>query len=456
MASFLFRQKVPFIAHDFSSSETFWSHFSEAHIALSLQEKKTLFLELQKAPQQIHFQSEYLQGIQSADAIFVGQNWKNYPQNHPVLSQRKTDGVPFFTLMELYFACSPAPICGISGTNGKTTTTNWLRTILQSHVPCLQGGNDLFQPQCLHQLNTLQSNHYLVLEISNRQLEWLEASPYLGILTNIAEDHLEEHGSFEAYSEVKKKLVRHAKIAILNQEDPQLVALSTTLSADTYLFGFSPCRGLYVQEGTLYQNLGNKPVALLSVSEMKLNGKHHLLNGMAAALSALLLGVPTEKIIAGLKEFTGVRNRTQKIASVSGITYINDMACTSPHAALAALDYISEPIHLICGGDHKGADFSQINAKLLEKVRTIVLLPGTLGEVLQHPKIYPVTDLASAVQLATQFAQSGETVLLSPMACGFFSRFVRGKNSFSQLVKSLWRETPSSPRNYSHSIGTTS
>ena len=153
MASFLFRQKVPFIAHDFSSSETFWSHFSEAHIALSLQEKKTLFLELQKAPQQIHFQSEYLQGIQSADAIFVGQNWKNYPQNHPVLSQRKTDGVPFFTLMELYFACSPAPICGISGTNGKTTTTNWLRTILQSHVPCLQGGNDLFQPQCLHQLN---------------------------------------------------------------------------------------------------------------------------------------------------------------------------------------------------------------------------------------------------------------------------------------------------------------
>lgn len=455
MASFLFRQNIPFVAHDFSSEETFWPHFSEAHVALSLREKQTLFAEIRQAPLAIYFQEHYLKNVESADAIFVGQNWKNYPQNLPLLAQIKQAGVPFFTLMELYFACSPARICGVSGTNGKTTTTNWLRSILSTHIPCLQGGNDLFQPQCLHRLHELQPDHYLVLEISNRQLEWLETSPYLGVLTNIAEDHLEEHGSFEAYSAVKKKLVRHAQIAVLNQEDPQLVALGATLDADTYFFGCSPCRGIYLQNGILYENLQESPHPLLSVTEMKLNGKHHLLNGMAAGLSALLLGVPQEKVVAGLREFTGVRNRTQKVASIAGVTYINDMACTSPHAALAALDYIREPIHLICGGDHKGADFRQINAQLLEKVRSIVLLPGTLEEVLQHPRIERASDLSSALQLASAKAHPGETVLLSPMACGFFSRFVRGKSSFPQLVKSLCRENISLERNYSHSNSST-
>lgn len=440
IARFLKQQNIPFIAHDFSWPEKFADHFSEAHLALPHTERKPLLSLILNAPQKIYYRNDYLQGIEHADAICVSQNWKNYPQNHPLLSNRKKAQVPFITLMELYFRFSPAPICGVSGTNGKTTTVNWLRHFLSPEIPCLQGGNDLFHPQCLHRLNELTPNHYLLLEISNRQLEWLDDAPYLGILTNIAEDHLEEHGSFEAYAQVKKKLVQHAKIAILNYEDPQVRSFGTEISGQVYYYGFSPELSIYLQEGTLFENLSGTPRPLVKTQEMILQGKHQLLDGMAAALSALLLGASFEKVCSGLKSFTGVRNRTQKIATLAGITYINDMACTSPHAALAALDSIEEPIHLICGGDHKGADFTLLNKRLSEKACSLYLLPGTLSEKLQHPQKKSVSSLQEAVQLALQQAKPGESVLLSPIGSGFFSQHIRGQEGFPQLVKRLFRE----------------
>jgi UDP-N-acetylmuramoylalanine--D-glutamate ligase len=357
--------------------------------------------------------------------------------------------------MDLYFEYSPAPICGISGTNGKTTTVNWLSHHLHPSHPHLKGGNDLLSPQCLLSLHTLAPHQLLLLEISNRHLTSLQKTPSLGILTNIAQDHIEEHGGFDAYIQTKYKLVQEmsaSQIAILNHEDPLQQILAPRLKAQTYFFGLSPCRGIYAQGDWIYLQLDLKTTArpLLPCKELRLQGTHNLLNGMASALAAFLLGVSETQILQGLRTFSGVRNRLECVASFHSVDYVNDMACTSPHAACAALNHFSRPLLFIAGGDSKGADFESFNTLLAQKAKCLILLPGKLREHLKHPHTFLVSSLKEAVALAKEKACPGDTVLLSPVGTGFFTRFIKGQSSFRNLVKRGFRE-PSSSASYSSS-----
>ncbi|MEW5767668.1 MAG: UDP-N-acetylmuramoyl-L-alanine--D-glutamate ligase [bacterium] len=469
VAQFLVRCGVnQVVGHDFQAKETFKKGFYQAHTSLSPKDRQRAFKDLLNLPITIRFQEEYLKDILEADLIFTGQNWFNYPANYPHLLKAKEKGLPFSNITQLYLRLAPGPVVGITGTKGKTTTGNLLLKILNSRTPeskqaskAYLSGNDRTRPQILNVLGEMKTDDILILEISNRQLTDLGRSPHIGVLTNISADHIEEHGSFDAYRRVKGSLFSHQTRkdwAVINYDDPFAREIGSRLSSKVFpysrQFRFTD-RGVFIEEdhpklGTPLETRRGKVVAvrdgasevLFEANDLRLIGGHNLENALAAASAAKLLGVEVEAIKAGIKTFQGVKGRLEFVREVAGVRYYNDMSSTTPASTMAALKALSgEPIILIAGGDEKGGNYAELARVIKEKVKRVVFLPGTATDRL---KIYlsdfgylEASDLSTAVKYTLDMAVLGDTVLLSPAGARFASQYVTDKEGFSRLIRKI-------------------
>ncbi|HKY52074.1 MAG TPA: UDP-N-acetylmuramoyl-L-alanine--D-glutamate ligase [Candidatus Limnocylindria bacterium] len=362
--------------------------------------------------------------------------------------------IPVLTEIGLFLRLCPAPVVGITGTKGKTTTTTMIERIL-SRGPrrTVVGGN--IGRSVIEELDTLAKSDIVVLELSSFQLETLARSPQVAVVTNIGEDHLDHHGTRENYIAAKRNIVAWQgaqDFAVLNLDDPTAVAIHT--GATSKLRGFSltlhPKHGGFLDaDGRLVLTDGERRTPILAASELRVPGRHNVANALAAAIVGGIFDVAPDAIGEALRGFEGVSRRLETIAEKDGVTWVNDSAATTPDATVKALETFSRPAIVILGGVGKGADFGSLARAVVKRARAAVLIGTSADEIAgaldaagargADVAVERAGSLEDAVGTARRLARAGDVVLLSP-ACASFDMFSsadeRG-DRFTALVRAF-------------------
>ena len=361
----------------------------------------------------------------------------------PTILRALEQSIPVLTEMALFFRLCPATIVGITGTKGKTTTTTLIERVLSlGPRPLLVGGN--IGHAVIQEVDRLTKDHIVVLELSSFQLETLGHSPQVAVVTNVLEDHLDHHGTRDAYIAAKRNIVAWQgprDVAVLNFDDPTTVALHTGAASEVR--GFSlilrPRRGAYLDErGLLVLSSRDRRDVLCAASELRVPGRHNIANALAAAIVGDIFDIATDRIGTVLREFEGVPRRLQTVAEKDGVRWVNDSASTTPAATIAALDaYADRPAVVILGGVAKGADFGPLAREVTLRARAAVLIGQAADEIATALEAAAATSarriavreaatLADAVAAARELARPGDVVLLSP-ACAARTDLISGE-----------------------------
>ena len=333
--------------------------------------------------------------------------------------------LPLIGDIELFARAANAPVAGITGTNGKSTVTTLVGRMADRGGKRVRVGGNLGDPAL--QLLDAKAELY-VLELSSYQLQTtdsltLEAATVL----NVTPDHLDRYASVEEYAAAKARIFRRCGTAVINADDPRTLAM---VPAGQRALRFSLTGGSGAEFALLERAdgawLACRGQALLAASELKIAGRHNIANALAALAMGEALGVGLPSRLTALREFTGLPHRTQWVADIKGVRYIDDSKGTNVGATLAAVSGLPAPLLLIAGGEGKGQDFLPLRAALKGKVRLALLIgrdAPALGTALAGVcAIEYCPSLEAAVRRAAASARAGEIVLLSP-ACASFDMF---------------------------------
>ncbi len=348
------------------------------------------------------------------------------PWDLPLLQAARRGGIEVTSEMDLFFRACPCPIVGITGTNGKTTTTALVAEVLHAGgLPVMRGGN-IGEP-VLDRLGDLGPDHRVVLELSSFQLESI-SQPRLsiGVVLNVTEDHLDRHGTFERYLDIKARAIefmRPEDHAILNLEDPVCVTLRTRTQGRVIPFAIWPAgvtEGLTVKDGWIVCRAGGRDERVMPKQDVPLPGDHNLSNALAAVAAGRAAGVAFERIADAVRSFQGVEHRLELVGSWGGIRWYNDSKATNPDSTFKALAAFREPIVLIAGGRNKGIDLDPLARAIAERASALVAMGETGDELVRRVRAHGLeravlaADMRDAVRRARDVAHPGDVVLLSP------------------------------------------
>lgn len=333
-----------------------------------------------------------------------------------------------------------AKLVTITGSNGKSTVTSLLGEMAtEAKINVAVGGN-IGIPAL--DLLTLDKTLY-ILELSSFQLETTESlNADIATILNVSEDHLDRYPSYQAYTAAKHKIYAQSKMALFNRDDQ----LTFTEKLPQVSFGFDQQQyGLIQQEGEYYLSVDQQP--FLSCSVLKLSGKHNWMNALAAIALGTEVGVPMSSMLTTLAFYTGLRHRCEFVKEVNHVRWVNDSKATNVGATQAALFGLSETIqgkvHVILGGDGKGADFSELIPVLAEVKGEIICFGRDAKLIAQHDRRAIIVDnLDQAVSHIYQHASTGDLAILSP-ACAsldMYKNFMARGDHFVELVNSLTDE----------------
>jgi UDP-N-acetylmuramoylalanine--D-glutamate ligase len=321
------------------------------------------------------------------------------PWDSELLRRARERGIPVSSEIDLFLRLCPGTVVGITGTNGKTTTTALTGEVLAvGHRPVIVGGN--IGDTVLDRLGEITPRHWVVLELSSFQLESVqEPHLHIGVILNITPDHLDRHGTFERYVDLKARAIQFAgadDFAVLNGRDPATRRLADRTRA--HLVWFDQHR---------------------PIPPMPLPGRHNVENALAAAAVGRIAGLSDDAIDEAIRSFKGVEHRLELVGEWDGVRWYNDSKATNPDAGRVALGaFPNTPVVLIAGGYGSGFELGDWLADVLANVEAVVLMgssAGTLAEALHnHRKVVTAANLDEAVELAGRLARPGGVVLLSP------------------------------------------
>jgi UDP-N-acetylmuramoylalanine--D-glutamate ligase len=348
------------------------------------------------------------------------------PWLREALGAAERRGAQVLSEVDLFMRLTGARLAGVTGTKGKTTTASLLAAMLtQGGLSTVLGGN-IGTPLVERSLE-LGPDDWVVLELSELQLPTISRGVDVALYTNIAEDHLDRHGTVEAYRAVKALLAELTAPdgrVVLNHDDPGSRELGERLPPGALAwYGMDrPARGElegWLEDGWLI--IGGERV--VSADDVRLPGRHMLADVLGAALAARLIGVDASAIGTVARTFAGVRHRLETVAERDGVRWINDSQATIPQAAIAALEAFDSPIVLIAGGKDKGLDYAAFADAIASRVRAIVLIGETAHEldglVRDRVPVRRASSMDEAVAVAAEIVQPGDIVLLSPAAASF-------------------------------------
>jgi UDP-N-acetylmuramoylalanine--D-glutamate ligase len=327
------------------------------------------------------------------------------PNEAPVIARARELGVPVLGELELAWRLLPNRFVAVTGTNGKTTTVELLGAIWRAaRLPVAVAGNVGTPLSAL--VGEVEPDATIVCEVSSFQAEdAAEFAPDTAVLLNLSADHLDRHGSFEAY--------REAKLRLFARQAPDQVAVAPP--------GIElPGRARRIDFG--------EPAALpLDPTEIRLRGPHNLENAMAASATALDQGVPPEAVATALREFAGVPHRLEEVGTIDGVLYVNDSKATNVSSAARGIESFFAGVHLILGGSLKGGGFEELREPVAERCRACYLI-GEAADRLAADlagagvPLHRCGDLETAFAAARAAVQAREVVLLSP-ACASYDQF---------------------------------
>lgn len=369
------------------------------------------------------------------------------PSTIPILKEAKRRAIPVVGELELAFQFLKSKILvGITGTNGKTTTSFLVGEILKKDGRKVKVAGNIGFP--LSRVAREKGEvEIVVVEASSFQLETIkEFRPKISCILNITSDHRDRHTPSE-YFHLKGKLLKNQTpedFALLNFDDPKLTSLEEKTRAQVFFFSCKnfPPRGIYLKENRVFWKEKKEKTPLFFARNFPLFYTPFQEDFLAAAGIGILLGVKKEVIKATLENFSGLPHRMEKVGEIGGIKFINDSKATNVHAVLASLSWVPSPLILLMGGKDKGEDFSLINPWLSKAKR--VILFGEAKEVikkrLDQKKCVLKKTLGEAIREAWRIASPGDTVLLSPGCTSFdeFENYEERGEFFKKEVKALF------------------
>ena len=392
---------------------------------------------------------ELMCGRQFADKV----DWQlavvspGVPPMIPLLNITREAGVEVIGEIELAYRCSHAPYLGVTGTNGKTTTTSLLGFILEkAGLDVLVGGN-IGSALAL----TASDFHgdYIVAELSSFQLETCNTfKPHVAVHLNLTPDHLDRHGSMENYAAAKESMFLRqdeTDFAVLNRDDPVVSSIAGRTRARVLWLSLEQELedGMYFDGTAIRVREKGETVYSFPAADIFIKGRHNMQNAMAAALAAHAVGVSYADIASSLAGFPGVPHRLEFVCKKDGVTYVNDSKGTNPDSTYQALRAYDEPMILLLGGYDKNADFSALMPLIKDKVKLAVVYGATLPKIksclLEHgfDRFVTADGFRDAVAAAQSAAEEGDVVMLSPACASWdeFDNFEQRGDLFKELVR---------------------
>lgn len=353
----------------------------------------------------------------------------------------KKKGIPVIGELELGYLFCPAPIIAITGTNGKSTTTELIGDIVAcsgKHViVCGNIGNPLSG-----EVDKLEASSIAVVEVSSFQLETIrEFRPRVGVLLNVSEDHYDRHGDLDAYKKEKFRIFS-------NQTPDDWAVLHSDFREDSMISRVKGRTVFFGREGSAVTAEEKKVVAdggkfVLERDIVPLKGIHNMENVACAVLVSRIMGVREEHIREGVAAFRGLRHRFEKIAEFRGVEFIDDSKATNIDATRRALESMAGKVVLIAGGRDKGGDYRSILPLVKKKVKTMVVIGEASGNITsafgEAVPVVPARDMADAVEESVKAAGEGDAVMLSPMCSSFdmYTDYKHRGDVFQREVRKL-------------------
>lgn len=374
------------------------------------------------------------------------------PTDIAPFAEARAAGIPIIGELELAYAVKSdgVEILAVTGTNGKTTTVSLLHAIMSEDGRNSAVGGNIGVP--LSAVVDEMSEGVIAVEVSSFQLETIrDFRPHICGMLNITPDHLDRHKNLSLYTEVKSRIFcnqHRDDFAIFNYEDPAIRQFGALCPSKVVFFSTEQAldRGISVHNGIISAADASGLQEICPVSNLLLRGKHNLENVLCAVGMAISAGVQPGVIARALATFSGVRHRMEESGTINGVLYINDSKATNPDSTIKALQSFDQGLILIAGGRNKGSSFIVLAEHIKEKVKTLVLLGEAREEINEAVKqvgfpgrIIIVKDLEEAVQTASQSANPGEVVLLSPACASWdqFDNYEQRGDLFCDLVKQL-------------------
>ena len=361
-------------------------------------------------------ESDVLEGV---DVVYASPG---VPWDSQLLNDARARSLQVSSEIDLFLKLCRGSVVGITGTNGKTTTTALVGVVLGAgDRPVIVGGN--IGDTVLDRLDEITPNHWVVLELSSFQLESVDwPRLHVGVILNITPDHLDRHGTFERYVDVKARAIEFARrddFAVLNGRDETVRGLASRTSAKVVWFD------------------QHQPIP-----PMPLPGRHNMENALAAAAVGRIAGLSDETINAAIRSFKGVEHRLELVGEWAGVRWYNDSKATNPDAGRVALGaFPGAPVVLIAGGYGSGFELGEWVTDVLAHAEAVVLI-GASADLLQealraHPKVVRAASLEEAVGKAAALTRQGGVVLLSPAYKSYdmFKDYEDRGNQFKALVR---------------------
>ncbi len=372
------------------------------------------------------------------------------PTDTEFVNAFRDSGIKIWGEIELAYELGKGRVVGITGTNGKTTTTSLVGEIMAAYYEHVDVVGNIGNPYTLTALDAKEDT-VTVAEISSFQLETIENfKPDVSAILNITPDHLNRHHTMENYVAAKEAITRNQtkeQTCVLNYENEYTRAFGEKCPAQ--VVWFSSVRKLengFYQEGEdIYEAVNGKAERVMSIHDMNLVGTCNVENVMAAIAISRAMGVPMHIILNVIKEFKAVEHRIEFVATKKGVDYYNDSKGTNPDAAIQGIKAMSKPTILIGGGYDKQSEYDEWIKAFGDKVKCLVLIGQTREKIAECARKYGVRNIVmadtfrEAFDICVENAQSGDAVLLSP-ACASWGMFpnyeVRGK-MFKEFVEQL-------------------
>lgn len=372
------------------------------------------------------------------------------PTDLDFVIELSNNNVPIWGEIELAYAFSKGTIVGITGTNGKTTTTALTGQIMKEYAQSVFVVGNIGIPYTQIASQTTQDS-ITVIELSSFQLETIQTfRPNVSMILNITPDHLNRHHTMENYIAAKENITLNQNekdTCILNYEDEVLREYGESLKCNVLFFSSARKldKGIYLDKDNIVYSDGIKTTVVVNVTDMNIIGTHNYENAMAAIGAAIAMNVPIDTINSAVTKFVAVEHRIEYVATKKGVKYYNDSKGTNPDAAIKGIQAMKSDTILIGGGYDKGSDYEEWIAAFSGKVKKLVLIGQTAYKIAQACNkmgfmSYVITDtLESAMEIAKNTAISGDCVLLSP-ACaswGMFKNYEERGNVFKDIVNAM-------------------
>lgn len=372
--------------------------------------------------------------------------------NNPELLDAVQRGAALSSEMEVFFQTCPGRLIGVTGSDGKTTTTTIIAEFLKEAGKNVYVGGNIGRP-LLADVADMVEEDYAVLELSSFQLMTMEQSPHIAVMTNLSPNHLDYHRSMGEYIAAKENIFLHqgeGDRAIFNYDNQLTRDLAEKAGGAVTFFSRRERleEGVYLRDGAIWLTNAQGSREVLPTRDIRLPGVHNIENYMAA-IAAVDGLVPDKCVRAVAARFQGVEHRIELVRELDGVKYYNDSIGTSPSRTVACLESFPEPVILIAGGYDKGIPFHALALEIRERVKTLVLTGDTARAIRQAveeaeggrgcPEIIQTEDLAGAVEAARRAAGPGDVVVLSPACAAFdrFKNFMERGRAFKELVRSL-------------------